>query len=104
MILKIDSSDNKKVSVDLLEKDRKVDTMYSDSLILKSEAILILIDKILKKNKLSLGNIEKIEVNEGPGSYTGLRVGAAIANALGFLLKVPVNGKVGELVNPVYNK
>jgi hypothetical protein len=32
-------------------------------------------------------------------------VGVAIANALGFLLKIPVNNKkVGELEEPVYNE
>ena len=34
-----------------------------------------------------------MELNIGPGSYTGLRVGAAVANALGFALQIPVNGK-----------
>jgi tRNA threonylcarbamoyladenosine biosynthesis protein TsaB len=34
-----------------------------------------------------------------------VRVGASVANALGFSLKIPVNGKkVGDLVEPLYNK
>ncbi|EKD65038.1 MAG: hypothetical protein ACD_50C00208G0010, partial [uncultured bacterium] len=31
-----------------------------------------------------------IEVNTHPGSFTGIRVGMAIANALGFALKIPI--------------
>ena len=47
--------------------------------------------------------IDAIEVNAGPGSFTGLRVGASIANALSFALGIPVNGKpLGEIVEPRY--
>lgn len=35
--------------------------------------------------------IKRIFVNSGPGSFTGTRVGVAIANALSFSLGVPVN-------------
>ena len=60
---------------------------------------------MLERNKLKIQISKKSEVNRGPGSFTGLRVGVAIANALGFLLKIPVNGKrVGELEEPVYNE
>ena len=34
--------------------------------------------------------IERVVANKGPGSYTGTRVGAAIAQALGFAWNVPV--------------
>ncbi|MFH1536127.1 MAG: hypothetical protein ABIC96_03620 [Patescibacteria group bacterium] len=37
-----------------------------------------------------------IEVETGPGSFTGLRVGVSVANALGFALNIPVNGKKME--------
>ena len=42
-----------------------------------------------------------IEVFKGPGSFTGLRVGVAIANALGAAMDIPVNGKK-QLVEPTY--
>jgi len=38
-----------------------------------------------------LKKIKRIFVNSGPGSFTGTRVGVAIANALSFSLNVPVN-------------
>ena len=37
--------------------------------------------------------LEGIEVETGPGSFTGLRVGVSVANALGYSLGIPVNGK-----------
>ena len=71
---------------------------------IKSQNVLQLIDELLRENKFELKDIREIEVNTGPGSFTGLRVGISVANALGFALKIPVNGKRAGLVQPVYNK
>jgi tRNA threonylcarbamoyladenosine biosynthesis protein TsaB len=102
--IKIDTSDNKQITIELEIDDKKPQKTKSDSIVLRSEAVIPLIDKLLKKNNLSLKDVNEVEVFEGPGSFTGLRVGISIANALGFLLKIPVNGrKIGELANPVYN-
>lgn len=103
-VLKIDTSDNQKIAIKL-EANGKKEELVKDSTFLRSEATLPAIDKLLKQNKLGITEIDGIEVNKGPGSFTGLRVGVAIANALAFLLKIPVNHKkVGELEEPVYNK
>ncbi len=103
-IIKIDTSDNKKISVEI-DLEGKKDIIFSKSTNLKSEAALPLIDTLLKKHNLNISEMDEIKVNLGPGSYTGLRVGAAIANTLGYLLKIPINGrKIGELTEPVYNK
>lgn len=55
-----------------------------------------LIDSLLKKHGLKLTDLEEVDSFPGPGSFTGLKVGAAIANTLNFAL-----GK-GERVTPVY--
>jgi tRNA threonylcarbamoyladenosine biosynthesis protein TsaB len=68
-----------------------------------SQVILASIQKILEKKGKSLKDITAIEVYEGPGSYTGRRVGASIANTLAYALGVRVNGKsLGEFVYPSY--
>lgn len=59
----------------------------------KSQKLLPFIDEVLAKKKKSLQDLTEIEVNTGPGSFTGLRVGVAVANALGWALKIPVNGQ-----------
>lgn len=103
-IISIDTSDNKKINIGL-EVNGVKSNLSQEVAILKSEAALPLIDKVLKDNNLKIEEIDEIKVNTGPGSYTGIRVGVAIANALGFVLKIPINGKkIGELVTPVYNK
>ena len=98
MKLFIDTSDNTKTIVGL-DKKRLSKPTGPD----KSQQVLGLINQILKKNKKTLKDLKEIEVETGPGSFTGLRVGIAVANALGWALKIPVNGKkVGELVEPKY--
>lgn len=69
----------------------------------KAQEVLPMIEELLIKQSLTLDDITAIRVNTGPGSYTGLRVGIAIANMLGALLWVPINGlSVGQHVFPVY--
>ncbi len=70
----------------------------------KSQIVLPMIQSVLADNHIDLKDITEIEVNVGPGSFTGLRVGITIANTLGQLLQVPINGKkVGEAVEAVYS-
>ena len=76
-----------------IERNGKRFEETSQSKVTKSQAVLPLIEKLLREHKLQLGDIHEIVVAEGPGSFTGLRVGATIANALGDMLDIPVNGK-----------
>ena len=61
-----------------------------------SQVLLSMIEEILKKAGLEMKDLDEIQVHTGPGSFTGLRVGVAVANALGFGLGIPVNGKKVE--------
>ena len=48
------------------------------------------LEKFLKKSKVTPGQLSKIVVCSGPGSFTGIRVGVSLAQALGFALAIPV--------------
>ena len=98
----LDTADNKKITVGLkINSKAYIQTKKIKSN--KTQIILPMIDRILKKHSLKPENLSEIQVNVGPGSFTGLRVGLAIANALSFFLKIPVNGKkIGETISPVY--
>lgn len=92
MILHIDTQDRKAVTVSL-KKDGQVVKSLSEKNKYGSQILLLLIDRLLKTKNLQYENLTGIEVEVGPGSFTGLRVGVSVANALGFSLKMPVNGK-----------
>jgi len=93
MTLFIDTSNNKKIVI-------KVGKHCSVRLIEVGETqqLLSMIDKMIKKTH---GLINQIKVNLGPGSFTGLRVGVTIANALSWVWQIPVNGK-RQIVIPTY--
>jgi tRNA threonylcarbamoyladenosine biosynthesis protein TsaB len=55
-----------------------------------SEQINILIDNALKQANISLKTIQAIALSNGPGSYTGLRIGAAVAKGIAYALDIPV--------------
>lgn len=102
-VLTIDTSDNKKIEVKIDSRTKKMEIGRGIKF-LRAENCLLLIDEVLKEKKLSINDIQVINTNMGPGSFTGLRVGASISNALATLLKIPVNNKkIGELIFPVYN-
>jgi tRNA threonylcarbamoyladenosine biosynthesis protein TsaB len=48
------------------------------------------IDKLLKNQHKSWHDIEGVAVYQGPGSFTGLRIGLSVANALADSLNVPI--------------
>jgi len=98
-IIYIDTSNNKIIKVGLTI-DGKENLVEQEIDYRKAQVVLPLIEELLHKNKLSLADITEVKVNPGPGSFTGVRVGVAIANTLGYLLKIPVNGQ--EAVEPVY--
>ncbi len=72
-----------------------------ESKVLKSQTVLPLIEELLHLAHLRIRDITEIRVATGPGSFTGLRVGASIANALSYLIGIPVNGRKA-LVIPTY--
>lgn len=92
MKLFIDTSDSEKIIVGL--DDNKFESSARQA---SSQKLLPFIERILKKEGRTLKDLEEIEVNTGPGSFTGLRVGVAAAKTLGWVLNIPVNGmKIGR--------
>lgn len=46
--------------------------------------------QLLESQALTLRQIQGIVVYEGPGSFTGLRIGLSAANALAYSLNIPI--------------
>ena len=89
--LLIDTTNNKEMTVGFkIDGKETIEKRSLDSR--KAQVVLPMLDELLQKHELRLKDLTAIEVNPGPGSFTGIRVGLSIANTLGFLLKIPVNG------------
>lgn len=74
-----------------VSEDEKLLCEYSQSYKrTHSEKLMPLIKKILEDNELTLKDIDAIAISKGPGSYTGLRIGAAIGKALAQAIDIPV--------------
>ena len=52
------------------------------------DKLVILIDKILSKFKISLNTVNRIYVNRGPGSYAGIRNSLSIVKAIHLSKKI----------------
>jgi tRNA threonylcarbamoyladenosine biosynthesis protein TsaB len=48
------------------------------------------INDLLSDNQKNLHDVQGIVVFKGPGSFTGLRIGITVANALAYSLAVPI--------------
>lgn len=58
----------------------------------QAERLMPIIDDLIKTNDLSYGDITAIAVTNGPGAFTGLRIGLSTARALALSLDIPVLG------------
>ncbi|MFT5925601.1 MAG: tRNA threonylcarbamoyladenosine biosynthesis protein TsaB [Rubritalea sp.] len=54
------------------------------------ERLHVYIKDILTRNNVSMKDLDAIAVSEGPGSYTGLRIGVASAKGLCYALDIPM--------------
>ncbi len=61
-----------------------------------AETLHVKINEVLAEASNNIADIEGVVVYKGPGSFTGLRIGVSVANALAYSLAVPVIGTNGE--------
>ena len=100
MNLYINSKDRNKITISL-KKDGRIVKSLTEENEYGSQVLLPLIIKLLQTMNYELSTLQGIEVEVGPGSFTGIRVGVSVANALGFSLGIPVNSKKVE-TNLIY--
>lgn len=55
-----------------------------------AETISTKLDELLQANHRKLSDLQGIVAYQGPGSFTGLRIGISIANALAYSLGIPI--------------
>lgn len=90
-LLALDSS-GLVASVAVLEDDRLLAEYTINYKKTHSQTLLPMLDEIGKMIELDLNSLDAIAVAAGPGSFTGLRIGAATAKGLGLALDKPLIG------------
>ena len=55
-----------------------------------AEKLHVFIEAVLKELNLTFATLSAIAVSQGPGSYTGLRIGVSAAKGLSFALDIPL--------------
>lgn len=61
-----------------------------------AETIHQRLKELLDKQGKKLSNVDGIVVYKGPGSFTGLRIGISVANALADALQIPIVGEIDD--------
>lgn len=90
-VLALETS-TKILSVALGTRDGRIREAHSRRPLQHSENLIPLIERLLKQEKLSLGEIDAFAINRGPGSFTGLRIGFSLLKGILAVRKRPCHG------------
>ncbi len=95
MILTL-KTDNPTAVVALMHDGKEITTHSWTAHRQLAETLHQKIDEVLSMAGVELSSLDAIVVYAGPGSFTGLRIGVSVANALGYALNIPVVGGTGD--------
>ena len=79
-------------SICLFKNGQEITGWISESEQTKSDEFLESIKKLLYDTQVNISEVNKIVISEGPGSYTGLRIGFSIAKGLKMALGIEIQG------------
>ena len=74
----------------VLFKNHLVFNKISENCNNQSKIVISRIDNLLKKSNISLDELNEIIVVNGPGSFTGVRIGVTIAKTFSYALNIPI--------------
>ena len=100
-ILAIDTS-SQAASCALLEDERPIGLFYIDAKLTHSQTILPMVENMLSACQQKLGDVDLFAVSNGPGSFTGLRIGTAAVKGMAHALNKPCVG-LSTLEGLAYN-
>lgn len=76
----------------ILSEDMLIAEVSTTTKLTHSQTIMPMIDELLKKVSLDITDIDLFACSEGPGSFTGLRIGIGTIKGLAYGLGKPVVG------------
>jgi tRNA threonylcarbamoyladenosine biosynthesis protein TsaB len=88
-ILAIESSADLCSAALLLNESKFVDRNILGKYV-HSEKLLSTIDNVLYSANIKINDVKLLAISNGPGSFTGLRIGMSVAKGLGFGNNIPI--------------
>ena len=84
------STFDKNIQIGLLKDDEVINHEIKESINSHSIYTMPIIKELLDNNNLTTKDLKEIEVVNGPGSFTGVRIGVTIAKTLSYTLNIPI--------------
>ena len=85
----IDTSTNNLI-IGIIENNKVIYCFNNQNISQTSSQVMSVIDEAFNKVDFKVNDIDKIFVVNGPGSFTGIRVGVTVAKIIGFCLNIPI--------------
>lgn len=85
-------TDKPEAEIGLYDDDKQVAYITWEAHRQLAETIHKKIVMLLEERAVDLSDLEGVIVFEGPGSFTGLRIGITVGNALAYSLNIPIVG------------
>jgi tRNA threonylcarbamoyladenosine biosynthesis protein TsaB len=76
--------------VAVVEDGIVVDLREEKSGLNHSKLLTVFVDELLKARQLIIADFDAVAVSEGPGSYTGLRIGVSVAKGICYAADLPL--------------
>lgn len=94
MFLYINTAEDNKTEAALIDvsKADNVKVINKVSSKIKSDRLLEVVDKLLQKEKITPKKLKGVFVVKGPGPFTAVRIGIALANTFSYALNIPAFG------------
>ena len=92
MLLLAFETSAKAASVALFEGDKLLGEQYQNTGLTHSQTLMVMAQDLLKQCGRSAQAVQAVAVANGPGSFTGVRIGAAAAKGFAWGNQIPLHG------------